>query len=111
MLSLTAKLTRGVLFAGKTTEYLTLSDGASGFYQTTRIGLVCSTFCYVAKYSGRGVDIQPIGLPLGQDGRLLNSYVKLTTPAAGSPGLSPFAACVLILGAHQNSNSLHTVLN
>lgn len=49
------------------------------------------------KYVGRGTAIIPAGLPLGQDARLLNSYVKYTSPANGSPGMAPFAACMLII--------------
>lgn len=53
---------------------------------------------YVVKYTGRGVEIRPEGLPLGQDPKLLRSYVTLVTPSTGGPGMSPFAACILLVG-------------
>ena len=84
--------------SGKSLEFLTLADGSGGFFQTTRIGLVCSSICYVVKYTGRGVTIIPEGLPLGQDARLLGSFKKLTAPANGSPGMSAFMACILMIG-------------
>ena len=84
--------------SGKTVEFLTLSDGVGGFFQTTRIGLVCSSIMFVVKYTGRGAKIVPEGLPLGQDARLLKAYTSLLTPANGSPGMSPFSACVLLVG-------------
>lgn len=84
--------------SGKSVEFLTLSDGNGGFFQTTRIGLVCSSVMYVVKYTGRGTTIVPEGLPLGQDGKLLKSYTTLVSPANGSPGMSPFAACILMIG-------------
>ena len=84
--------------SGKTVEFLTLADGSGGFYQTTRIGLVCSSVCYVVKYTGRGTKIVPEGLPLGQDPKLLASYVKYTSAANGSGGMSPFMALVLMIG-------------
>ena len=84
--------------SGKSVDFLTLADGKGGFFQTTRIGLVCSSVCYVVKYSGRGTTIIPEGLPLGQEGRLLSSYKKLVSPSNGSPGMSPFASCVLLIG-------------
>ena len=84
--------------SGKSVEFLTLSDGTGGFFQTTRIGLVCASVMYVVKYSGRGTKIEPSGLPLGQDPRLLQSFTKYTTPSNGSPGMSPFLACILMVG-------------
>jgi len=33
-------------------------DGAGGFYQTTRLALVCSSVCYAVKFAGRGLLIQ-----------------------------------------------------
>jgi hypothetical protein len=83
--------------SGKSIEFLTLPDGQSGFYQATRIGLACSSVMYIIKFNGRGTTIIPAGLPLGQDARLLNSYVKYTSPANGAPGMSPFIACMLII--------------
>lgn len=84
--------------SGKSVEFLTLSDGAGGFFQTTRVGLACSSVMYVVKYNGRGTTIKPDGLPLGQDKRLLASYTKYISPSNGSPGMSPFMACILIIG-------------
>lgn len=84
--------------SGKTVEFLTLADGSSGFFQTTRVGLVCSSVMYVVKYTGRGAKIVPEGLPLGQDAKLLKSYTTLIAPSNGSPGMSPFAACILMIG-------------
>ena len=84
--------------SGKSVEFLTLADGSGGFYQTTRVGLVCSSVCYVVKYTGRGTKIVPEGLPLGQDAKLLASYVKYTSPANGSGGMAPFMALVLMIG-------------
>lgn len=84
--------------SGKSIEFLTLSDGSGGFYQTTRLGLVCSSVCYAVKYVGRGVTIVPEGLPIGQDAKLLASYVKYTSPANGSGGMSPFMALILMIG-------------
>ena len=84
--------------SGKSVEFITLADGNGNFFQTTRIALVCSSVPYVIKYTGRGQPVDPTGLPLGQDMRLLNSYATLTTPSSGAPGMSPFAACVLLIG-------------
>lgn len=84
--------------SGKSVEFLTLSDGVGGFYQTTRIGLVCSSVCYAVKLTGRGAKLVPEGLPIGQDQRLLASYLKYTSPANGSPGMTPFMALVLMIG-------------
>ena len=84
--------------SGKSIDFVTLSDGNGGFFQTTRVGLVCSSVMYVVKYTGRGATIKPEGLPLGQDQRLLSSYVRYLSPSNGSPGMSPFMACILIIG-------------
>lgn len=84
--------------SGKSIEFLTLADGSGGMFSTTRLGLVCSSIPYAVKYVGRGQKIQPIGLPIGQDPRLLRSYILLTAPANGSPGMSPFAALLLMVG-------------
>ena len=83
---------------GKVVDFLTLPDGQGGFFQTTRVGLVCASIMYVVKYTGRGTAIKPEGLPLGQDARLLASYNKYIAPANGSPGMSPFMACILMIG-------------
>jgi hypothetical protein len=56
-------------------EFLTLADGSGGFYTTTRIGLVLSSLCYVVKYNGRGVAVDPFGLPV--------SWLAYTTSVTG----------------------------
>jgi hypothetical protein len=84
--------------SGKSIDFLTLSDGSGGFFQTTRIGLVCASVMYVVKYTGRGVPIRPEGLPIGQDARLLNAYNALVSPKGGSPGMAHFSACILLIG-------------
>lgn len=84
--------------SGKTIEFLTVSDGKGGFYQTTRIGLACSSVCYAVKYVGRGVAIIPEGLPIGQDASLLASYIRYTSASNGAPGMPPFMALVLMIG-------------
>lgn len=84
--------------SGKAVDFLMLSDGQGGYFQTTRVGLTCASVMYVVKYTGRGTAIKPEALPLGQDQRLLSSYNKYTSPANGSPGMSPFMACILIVG-------------
>jgi len=84
--------------SGKTIEFLTLPAGDGSFFQTTRIGLVLSSLAYVVKYQGRGVAIDPFGLPIGQDQLLLNSFNRLTSPANGSPGMNEFAALILMVG-------------
>ena len=83
--------------SGKSIEFLTLSDGRGSFFQTTRLALACSSVMYIVKYSGRGVQIVPQGLPLAQDPRLLNSYVKYISPSNGSPGMDSFSATMLII--------------
>jgi len=84
--------------SGKTVEFITLPDGKGALFQTTRIGLVCSSIMYIIKYTGRGTKIFAEGLPLGQDSRLLKAYNGLVTRSNGAPGMSPFAACVLLVG-------------
>jgi len=84
--------------SGKSVEFLTLSDGNGKFFQTTRVGLACASVMYVVKYTGRNETIRPEGLPIGQDQRLLASYTRYTGPSNGSPGMSPFMACILIIG-------------
>lgn len=93
----TAKLTRGVLFAGKSVEFLTLSDGVGGFYQTTRIGLALSSIAYIVKYNARGTKIIATGLPLAQDSKLLTAFNRYTSPSNGSGGMGEFASALLIV--------------
>jgi hypothetical protein len=83
--------------SGKSVEFLTLSDGLGGYFQTTRIALAASSMIYTIKYSCRGVPVNGTGLPLGQDARLLAGYNKLVSPANGSPGMAPSAATLLLL--------------
>jgi len=84
--------------SGKTVEFITLSDGSGGYYQTTRIALALSSVCYICKFQGRGVPIIPIQLPLGQDASLLESFSKLLTPANGGKGVDEFNAIILTIG-------------
>lgn len=93
-----ALFVKSQIASGKSSEFLTLQDGAGSTFQTTRIGLVCSSVCYVVKYTGRGAPIRPEGLPLGQDPKLLRAYGVLTSPSMGAPGMTPFAACILLIG-------------
>lgn len=84
--------------SGKNLEPITLYDGENGYFQTTRIGLVCASVMYVVKYTGRGIKIIPAGLPLGQDADLLTTYNMFTSSANGSRGMSPFMSCILMIG-------------
>jgi len=93
-----ALFVKSQIASGKTVEFLTLQDGRGSTFQTTRIGLVCASVCYIVKFAGRGAVVRPEGLPLGQDPRLLRAYTILTSPALGAPGMSPFAASILLIG-------------
>lgn len=81
-------------------ETLDLPDGSGGCFQANRIGMTLASVPYAVKYVGRGVDIMPEGLPLGQDPNLVNKYKEYTAKgqvgAAG--GMTPFVALVLMLG-------------
>ena len=78
---------------------LTLPDGSGGTYTTNKIGLTLSSVPYIVKYVGRGVEIQPEGLPLGQDKELVKAYKTYTQkPSASSASMTPFVAAVLMLG-------------
>ena len=83
---------------GNDIEYITLPDGKGGTYTTTRPALVCSSIMGVLKYSGRGVPVRPEGLALSQDPRLLQTFRSYIAKKNDQPGLSPFAALILILG-------------
>lgn len=83
--------------SGKSIEFITLPDGNGQFYQTTRVGLACSSAMYIVKYAGRGTTLVPEGLPIGQDPRLLVSYQRYLSPTNGSPGMNPFQACILLI--------------
>jgi len=78
---------------------LDLPDGSGGTYVTNKIGLTLSSVPYIVKYVGRGVDIIPEGLPLGQDPELVATYKRYTKPGgASTASMTPFAAAVLMLG-------------
>jgi hypothetical protein len=81
-------------------ETITLPDGSGGCYKTNKIGMTLASVPYALKYVGRGVEIRPEGLPLGQDANLVNKYKEYTAKgqmgAAG--GMTPFAALVLMIG-------------
>jgi len=81
-------------------ETFTLPDGSGGCFKTNKIGMTLASVPYAVKYVGRGVDIMPEGLPLGQDRKLVEKYKEYTTKgqlgAAG--GMTPFAALVLMIG-------------
>ena len=77
------------------------ADGKGGFFQTTRIALVCASIMGVLKYSGRGKPIWAEGLALSQDPRLLAAFKAYTTPTNGSPGLTPFATLILMVGVRR----------
>lgn len=81
-------------------ETLDLPDGSGGCYRTNKIGMTLASVPYAVKYVGRGVDIIPEGLPLGQDPILVDKYKQYTSKgqmgAAGS--MTPFVALVLMIG-------------
>ena len=81
-------------------EAISLPDGSGGCYLTNKIGMTLSSVPYAVKYVGRGADIIPEGLPLGQDPNLVlkyKEYVKKgTRGSAGS--MTPFMALVLMIG-------------
>lgn len=78
---------------------LDLPDGSGGAYVTNKIGLTLASVPYIVKYVGRGVDIRPEGLPLGQDPELVATYRRYTKPGgASTASMTPFAAAVLMLG-------------
>ena len=76
-----------------------LPDGSGGTYMANKIGLTLASVPYVVKYVGRGVDIMPEGLPIGQDKGLVDRYKEFTSGSmyGSSGGLSPFAAMVLMI--------------
>ena len=76
-----------------------LPDGSGGTYLANKIGLTLASVPYVVKYVGRGVDIMPEGLPIGQDKQLVDRYNEFTSNSmfGSSGGLSPFAAMVLMI--------------
>ena len=76
-----------------------LPDGSGGTYMANKIGLTLASVPYVVKYVGRGVNIMPEGLPIGQDKQLVDRYNEFTSSSmfGSSGGLSPFAAMVLMV--------------
>ena len=87
------------MVAGKRfAQPLELPDGSGGTFVTNQIGLTLASVPYIVKYVGRGVDIIPEGLPLGQDTELVKTYKRYTQPAKGSTAsMTPFAASVLMI--------------
>ncbi len=81
-------------------ETLDLPDGSGGCYKTNKIGMTLASVPYALKYVGRGVDIIPEGLPLGQDVNLVNKYKEYTAKGqmGSAKGMTPFAALVLMIG-------------
>jgi len=81
-------------------ETLDLPDGSGGCFQANRIGMTLASVPYAVKYVGRGVDIMPEGLPLGQDPNLVNKYKEYTAKGqvGAEGGMAPFVALVLMLG-------------
>ena len=81
-------------------QMLELPDGSGNTYLTNRIGMTLASVPYVVKYEGRGVDVVPEGLPLGQDPALVDRFKEYTSKGKmGSAGsMTPFTALVLIIG-------------
>jgi len=100
-------------------QTMSLPDGSGACYKTNKIGMTLASVPYAVKYVGRGVDIIPEGLPLGQDPMLVEKYKEYTTKgqmgAAGS--MTPFVALVLMIGEQidqiqrgENKDSEYAVL-
>lgn len=94
-------------------------SGSGGVYTTNKIGMTLSSVPYVVKYVGRGVQINPRGLPLGQDEQLVEKYLAYTK--AGQQGsnssMAPFVALTLMIGEQldqiqrgENKDSEYAVL-
>ena len=79
-------------------ETLDLPDGSGGCFQANRIGMTLASVPYAVKYVGRGVDIMPEGLPLGQDPNLVNKYKEYT--AKGQVGADGGHGALRRAGAH-----------
>ena len=62
--------------------------------------MTLSSVPYIVKYVGRGVDIWPEGLPIGQDADLVKTYKRYAAKnTQGSTGsMTPFTVAVLMLG-------------
>ena len=77
---------------------LELPDGSGGLYTTNKIGLTLASVAYIVKYVGRGVEIEPHGLPLGQDAELVATYNQYTRVVRGSnASMTPFMAITLMI--------------
>jgi len=76
-----------------------LPDGSGGTYMANKIGLTLASAAYIVKYVGRGVNIMPEGLPIGQDKQLVDRYNEFTANSmfGSSGGLAPFSAIVLMI--------------
>ena len=83
-----------------TTSNRDLPDGSGGMYQTNQISMTLSSVPYIVKYVGRGVEIDPEGLPIGQDTHLVETYRRYTAKnTQGSTGsMTPFMASILMIG-------------
>ena len=82
-------------------QYLTLPDGKSGVYQTTRLGLILASVPYVVKMTYRGVlDIPFEHLPVAGDPALLARAEQLTTPKDGFVAVSPFTALLMLIAEY-----------
>lgn len=77
-----------------------LPDGNGATYMANKIGLTLASVPYIVKYVGRGVDIKPEGLPIGQDSQLVERYTDFTASSmfGSSGGMAPFAAITLMIG-------------
>jgi hypothetical protein len=86
---------------GKTTTLnRDYQDGSGGTYQTNQVSMTLSSVPYIVKYVGRGADIIPEGLPIGQDADLVRTYKRYAAKnTQGSTGsMTPFMASVLMIG-------------
>lgn len=83
-----------------TTTNRDLPDGSGGVFQTNQISMTLSSVPYIVKYVGRGVDIIPEGLPIGQDLDLVKTYKRYAAKnTQGSTGsMTPFMVAVLMIG-------------
>jgi hypothetical protein len=100
-------------------QTMNLPDGSGGCYKSNKIGMTLASVPYAVKYIGRGVDIKPEGLPLGQDEMLVQKYREYTTKGQlGAEGsMTPFVALVLMIGEQidqiqrgENKDSEYAVL-
>ena len=94
-------------------------NGSNSVYETNKIGMTLSSVPYVVKYVGRGVHVDPQGLPLGQDEQLVKKYLEYTTSGlkGSAESMKPFTALILMLGEQldqiqrgESKDSEYTVL-